>query len=125
VEFRIGYNKALAIMLIVVGIFVGGVALVVSANPVQLALSVLLLTAGFLFLRGTAAVVSSKAVELKNLFGGTTKAIPVQSLSDITLNGNSMVVDGKRVLSGTMVHGADIAKLREAITGAAGSDSTS
>jgi len=118
-EIRIGYNKAMAIMFLVVAVFVGSVAVAVSSNPVQLGLSVLFLLLGFLYLRGTAAVVSEKAVQLKNLFGGTAKSIPIQSLSDVTLNGNSILVDGKKVLSGMMVHGADIAKLRAAIDRAA------
>ncbi|MEM7136256.1 MAG: hypothetical protein AAF500_06755 [Myxococcota bacterium] len=118
-EIRIGHNKAVAVGLIVVAAFGAVVQGIVSnPSPLQLLVTVLMFVMGVLLLRWTLVVVTPNAVERKNLFGRTMKSFPIDSLADITLNGNTIMVGGEKVIAGGSMHGGDVAKLRAAIDSA-------
>ncbi|MEM7135965.1 MAG: hypothetical protein AAF500_05255 [Myxococcota bacterium] len=113
-EVRIGYNKVMAAAFLAIGA-INGFAAVLNPKVVQLVLAVGFAVAGFLFLRGEAAVVTEREVRVKNFLGGTVKRHPFDHLTDVSVEGKNILVKGERVVPGGMLRGADVQKLAEEI----------
>jgi hypothetical protein len=118
-RMTVGYNKVWGILML----GVSGINLVtymMTHRWMQLALVVMFTLIGVLYLVGQALVIEGNEVQMKNPMGMTLKRYPLRSLSDLEFEGKTLYVKtpqgGKlRVMSGMMVHGPDVERLRTAI----------
>jgi len=114
---RIGFNKPLAIALLVVGALLLVISLALG-KALTAAVGGILALLGILQLVQSPLVITSEEVQVRNPLGMTLRRFPVSSPSDLRIEGKRLMhmPTGKKVYTlGAAVNPSDVQKLRQLV----------